>query len=153
MCTEKQTGFSLIELMVVVAIIGILATIAIPSYQDYVLRGKVVEATNQLSGLRTRLEKFYQDERNYGAGNVCGVDGGGVTRVRMPVAPEARFFAYACVTDGQTYTLTATGAAGEGLGGLVYTLNEANLRRTTTVPAGWAGAGSNCWVAKRDGSC
>jgi len=150
MSTEKQNGFSLIELMAVVAIIGILAAIAIPNYQDYLLRGKLVEGSNELSQLRTRLEKFYQDERNYGAGNVCGVDAGGVVRVGMPAA---RFFVYTCVTDGQTFTLTATGAANEGLGGLVYTLNEANVRRTTTVPTGWSGAASNCWVAKRDGSC
>ncbi len=150
MSTEKQTGFSLIEVMAVVAIIGILAAIAIPSYQDYVLRGKVIEGSNELSQLRTRLEKFYQDERNYGTDNDCGVDSGGVRRV---VLPAGRFFTYTCVTDGQTFTLTATGVANEGLGNLVYTLNHANQRRTVTVPTGWSGADSNCWVTKKNGSC
>lgn len=145
-------GFSLIELMIVVAVIGILAGIAIPSYSEYVLRGKIVEATTQLAELRTRLEKFYQDERNYGADGVCGNDGA-VTRVAMPAAPVVKYFTYTCATTGQDFTLTATGIANAGTGGFVYTLNEANQRRTTATGTGWSGAGSNCWVTAKGGGC
>ena len=144
-----RNGFTLIELMVTVAIIGILAAIAVPMYGDYVTRAKIVDATNLLSDTRTRMEKYFQDERNYGTGAVCGNDGA-VTRVTMPAS---NYFTFTCVTDGQTFTLTATGVATGGTNGLVYTLNHANVRSTTSVPAGWSGAGSTCWVTSRSGGC
>jgi type IV pilus assembly protein PilE len=155
-------GFTLIELMIVVAIVGILAAVAMPAYTDYALRGKVVEAISILSDLRTKMEKYYQDERNYGAATTCGNDGT-TTRVPMPATPEVRYFSYTCTTDGQTFTITATGVAGEGTGGFTYTINHSNQRRTNSVRSGWAGADQNsawssgtdssCWVKNKSGEC
>lgn len=54
-------GFTLIELMIVVAIIGILASLAIPAYRDYVARTQVTEALELLSGTKTPLSEFYAD--------------------------------------------------------------------------------------------
>ena len=59
-----QKGFTLIELMIVVAIIGILASIAIPQYSDYVKRGKAAEATSNLATLRIKMEQCFQDNLN-----------------------------------------------------------------------------------------
>ena len=55
---KNQKGFTLIELMIVVAIIGILAAVAIPAYNDYLKRSKVAEAVNLLGGLKTPAEEY-----------------------------------------------------------------------------------------------
>ena len=57
-----QKGFTLIELMIVVAIIGILAAIAIPAYNDYTARAQVSEAISLLGGLKTPVSEFYHDK-------------------------------------------------------------------------------------------
>ena len=58
---KTQKGFTLIELMIVVAIIGILAAIAIPAYQDYIARSQVSEAVSLTAGGKTPLAEFYAD--------------------------------------------------------------------------------------------
>ena len=62
---KKQQGFTLIELMIVVAIIGILAAVAIPAYQDYTARAQASEAVALLSGLKTPIAEFYQTNGAY----------------------------------------------------------------------------------------
>ena len=58
---NKQQGFTLIELMIVVAIIGILAAIAIPAYQDYTIRAQVSEGLSLASGAKAAVSEYYQD--------------------------------------------------------------------------------------------
>ena len=58
---KMQQGFTLIELMIVVAIIGILAAIAIPAYQDYTARAQMSEAMSLASGVRTSVSEAYQN--------------------------------------------------------------------------------------------
>jgi len=145
---KQQRGFTIIELMITVAIIGFLAVIALPAYNDYVQRAKLTEAFTALSDFRVRMEQFYQDNRRYdGAGlNGCGVAG-----------PNSKYFNFLCapgLAPSQTYTITATGLANEGLTNFVYTLNENNVRVTTTLGVGWNGApNAACWVRRKDGSC
>ena len=143
----KQRGFTLIELMIVVVVIGILAAIGYPSYTDYVRRGKIAEATSTLGDWRTKMETYYLDNRNYGTGpSTCGVappSGGGL-----------KYFTYSCATDGQTYTLSATGVSAQGMGPFVYTITNQNVRATTVTsdPKGWTG-NTGCWVTKKGGVC
>ncbi len=144
---KQQHGFTLIELLIVIVILGVLATIALPAYNDYVQRAKLTEAFTALADFRVRMEQFYQDNRRYdGAGlNGCGVAG-----------PNSKYFTFVCapaLAPSQTYTITATGIASEGLTNFVYTLNESNVRATTTVGSSWSGAGNACWVRRKDGSC
>lgn len=66
---KKQQGFTLIELMIVVAIIAILAAIALPAYQDYVARSQVSEAMSLASGAKTAVAEFYADRGDWPADN------------------------------------------------------------------------------------
>src|SRR5437762_13487183 len=59
---QIQKGFTLIELMIVVAIIGLLAAVAIPAYQDYIARAQVSESVNLLGGGKTPLAEYYADK-------------------------------------------------------------------------------------------
>ena len=62
---KTQKGFTLIELLIVIAVIGILAAVALPSYSDYITRGKIPDATSGLASKRVKMEQFFQDNRTY----------------------------------------------------------------------------------------
>jgi len=142
---KKSAGFTLVELMIVVAIIGILSTVAIPAYTDYVLRGKISEATSQLATMAVKLEQFFQDNRTYAGACAAG------TTAPLPTGTD--YFTYSCPTlSSTTFTVQATGIAAKGTGGFVYTIAPNNAKATTGVPAGWT-SNANCWVTHKDGSC
>ena len=155
--THRNAGFSLLELMIVVAVIGILAAIALPSYNEYVTRSKIQEAASNLSDIRTKMEAYYMDNRRYSSttgGGTCGIAGG-----NTPTVTSSKFFTYTCASSAanaagdQAYTITATGVATQGMNGFAFTINQANTKVTTGVGTGWTIPASNCWVQKKNGSC
>ena len=135
---HQQTGFTLIELMIVVAVIGILAAIAIPNYSDYIKRGKAAEATSNLATLRVKMEQYFQDNRTY-IGGACSPTSG------------AQYFTYTCsaAPTATAYTLKATGITAEGMANFEFTLNQSNVK--TSKFDGTVGA--TCWLTKKGGKC
>lgn len=148
---KRYAGFTLIELMITVAVISILAAVALPAYNDYVRRGKLAEAHSQLADLRVKMEQWFQDNRSYLNGAACGV--------AMPSGGDIKFFTYTCpAPTATTYTLTATGIASQGLDGISYSITESNVKSTTvTGGSAMANAGyvsnANCWVIRKGSSC
>lgn len=143
---KKQKGFTLVELMIVVVIVGILASIGIPAYSDYVLRGKLTEAMTELAAMRVKLEQFYQDNRTYVGGCAAGTV--------APLPSGTKYFTYSCPTlTASTFTVAASGIASQGTGEFVYTINQSNAKQTTGVPTGWGTMPVNCWITKKGEGC
>ena len=141
----KSRGFTLIELMITVAIVAILAAVAIPNYADHVRRGKISDAISGLSDQRLKMEQFYQDKRTY-----VGACGAQPTVAPAPAATAN--FSFDCgVPTALTYTITATGLG--SMAPAVYSIDQAGVRRTVTPLAGWTAPATDCWALKKDGSC
>ncbi len=140
---NRPRGFTLIELLITVAVVGILAAIALPSYNQYVMRGKLTEAYSNLLAMRVQAEQWFQDNRMYSG---------------MPCATtNARYFAYTCpVQTATAYTIQAAGVGGSDVDGIAFTIDQSNARATVVTGAaaakGWAGNGG-CWIVRKNGGC
>lgn len=129
-----QRGFTLIELMIVVAIVAILASVALPSYQDYVRRGIIQEGTAALAQGRVTMEQWFQDNRTY-VGASC------------PSNTKYFTFAGCDAATATVFTITATGSG--SVSGFSYTINQNNVRTSATL---W-GNSTSCWVNRKGGQC
>lgn len=140
----NHRGFTLLELMIVVAIVATLATIALPSYSAYVTRSRILDAVTRLSDARSKLEDYFLDERAYvDASGRCGV---------LPASSAADSFVVQCEATATTYTVTATGIAAKGMTSFVYAIDQAGAKSTVSVPPGWSRS-VGCWTIRQDGSC
>jgi len=141
-------GFTLIELMIAVTVLGILAAIAYPQYTEFVQRSRITDATNALNDFRTRMEQYFQDNRTYANAGACGVPD--------PAVAGSASFQLACAGAGPAgYTVTATGLASKGMGSFTYRLTVAAAgvtRATVSAPAGWA-TPAGCWAVRKNGDC
>ena len=144
---RRPHGFTLIEVMIAVAIIGILTAVALPAYRNYMVRGKLVEGVNGLAALRTQMEQYYQDNRQYT--NVSGT-------ILSPCnsSTTSGSFTITCSNlTTVTYKLTATGS---GLSaGAVYSVDNSNAQSTDSFPTGWGSVPSShaCYLMRKGDSC
>ena len=140
--TQKASkGFTLVELMIVVAIVGILAAIAVPSYQQYTRKGKFSEVVAAAAPYKLAVELCYQDGTCQGttAGTIT-VDTVGRWGGQIPadLATAKRYVNAVAVSA--TGVVTATAVAGEGLSGRTYILTPSvNLSDNSVV---WAKSGT-----------
>jgi type IV pilus assembly protein PilE len=150
--SPRHAGFTLLEAMITVAVLAIIATIALPSYTEFLQRGKLVEAKVGLSDMRVRLEQHFLDTRTYPTACIAPAPGPApLGQIYLPAA--SRYFTVDCAFTATTYTITATGNAANGMAGFAFAIDETDTRRTVALPAGWQGAGNPCWVSRKSGEC
>jgi len=135
-----QTGFTLIEIMISVAIVGILMAVALPAYSDYVTRGRLTEAFSTLGAAQPAAEQYWSNGRDY---TNFGTSSG------FP-APTPNFTYALSNASTSTYTITATGTG--KMAGFAYTIDQNGNRATTASPTGW-GTSTTCWVDHKGGAC
>ena len=130
-----ERAFTLIEVMITVALLGIVAAIALPSYNAYLQRSRVPAALDGLNSFYTRMEQRYQDTGSYANAANCGV-----------AEPVVAHFTVTCVLAdaGQSFTASATGYG--SMVGYTYRINQQGVRVTVAHPKGLPTG--NCWTTK-----
>jgi type IV pilus assembly protein PilE len=135
---SKEHGFTLIELMVAVAVVAILAAIALPSYSDYIFRSKIPVGLDTLGSYQARMEQSYQDTGSYGNADCAAA------------VPLIANFTLTCAltNSGQGFTASVTGTG--PLLGVAYSVNQDGTRVTLAHPRGIPA--TSCWTL-RGGTC
>ena len=147
-----QRGFTLIEVMITVAIVAILAAVALPSYRDYIVRGHLTEASNGLATIRAQMERHFQDNRTY---DTAGTGAGAFVTPCASTDAAPRTFGPFLISCAATPTATAftLQAVGSGpVAGFTYTITEGDVRATTAAPSGYNTCTTK-WLLRKGATC
>jgi type IV pilus assembly protein PilE len=136
---HTNRGFTLIELMIVVAIVAILLAVGMPQYNDYLIRSQLPEAQAELASMRTKLEQHFLDGRTYE--NACGAG-------TVAPLPTGKYFDFTCTLAPTTFVVTATAKSDAKASGFAFTIDETNVRATTAAPTGWS-TSTTCWTVRK----
>jgi type IV pilus assembly protein PilE len=132
---RRETGFTLIELMITIAIVAILSAVAIPAYGNYVQRGRLTEAFTMLSAMQPKAEEQWSNNRTYAG-------------LQLPT--NTVNFSYTADLKDSSYTITASGI--NKMADFEFTIDQNGNRATTRVPTGWT-ASTSCWIDRKGGQC
>lgn len=140
-------GFTLIELMVAVAIFGIISAVAYPQYKDYVTRGALADASTGLASIRADMERYYQDNRSYASINgfttPCAGTGTGLVFGNFTISCKG-------TPTATAYTLQAVGA--KAAAGFTFTVDQNDTRATAAAASGWTTCATK-WLMKKGDVC
>ena len=145
---QKQSGFTLMELMIVVAVLGLLVAIAYPSYQNYVNDTKRADAQGALTGFAGAMERHYTANNSYLGAGTGGADTGApaVYATQSPIdgTPKSYNLTIQAAT-ATTYTLRATPIGGQIGNGLMELLSTGQKRWDKDNSGTATGTGENNW--------
>ncbi|WP_207384282.1 type IV pilin protein [Legionella yabuuchiae] len=142
-----KLGFSLIELLVVMIVVGILVSVAYPSYREYINRAHRADGQSALLNLASRMERYYSERHTY---QTATIGTGAATDVlSSATSPEGWYVLSIPTATATTFTLRATPTGTQATSDTLcqsLTLNHLGVKGITTGPAGTpTGTASQCW--------
>lgn len=141
---KKPSGFTLIEILIAIAIVSLIVSLGYPSYEHHVKRAKITEATTVLSELHLLSTQQFQDDRTYiKADNSCVVN-----------APNTDYFTFHCTATTDTYAWIAKNKANSGLGNQNdYAFSIDHLGNKSTQRFSGNTVSQACWILKKSTTC
>lgn len=123
---KKIKGFTLVELMIALAVTGILAAIAVPSYFHFVKSSRLQAAQTDLVNMSVSMENYYYQQLSYPESTTTTLQSQAELKGWVPT--QKKYFNYTILKDGNSYILSATGVATENMANYEVSLTNDNVR-------------------------